>query len=72
MSKFTKVLVTIGVVLISMFIIGVIGGIRSDAGYNTPGFLSLIFFAAMIGALRAIWKKPKKEDENDNNSVLQK
>ena len=73
MSKLAKILVTIGVVFLFLVINTVIAGVRSEAGYKTPGFLGLIVFAGMLGALKAIWKKPKKEnDDNDKSSILQK
>ncbi len=71
MGKSAKILVTIGVVLLFFIVFGAIAGARSDAG-RTPGIFGLIVFGALIGALRAIWKKPKKEDENNGNSILQK
>lgn len=71
MSQLSKILVTIGVVFLFIIIFGAIAGFMSAAG-RTPGILGLIVFGAMIGALRAIWKKPKNEDNNDNTSVLQK
>jgi hypothetical protein len=43
----------------------------SDAG-RTPGFLGLIAFGGLIGALKAIWKDSNKEDSDNNNSILQK
>lgn len=72
MNKFAKVLVTIGVVFLFFIVFGAIVGARSNAGHGTPGFIGLIIFAALIGALRAIWKKSKNDDNNDNTSVLQK
>lgn len=72
MSKLAKILVTIGVVFLFFIVFAVIAGAMSDAG-RTPGILGLIVFGALIGALRAIWKKPKSEDDKDDNtSVLQK
>lgn len=72
MSKLAKILVTIGVVFLFFIVFAVIAGVMSDAG-RTPGILGLIVFGALIGALRAIWKKPKSEDDKDDNtSVLQK
>jgi hypothetical protein len=72
MSKLAKILVTIGVVFLFFIVFAVIAGVMSDAG-RTPGILGLIVFGALIGALRAIWKKPKNEDDKDDNtSVLQK
>lgn len=72
MSKLSKIVVTIVVVLLFLIIHTVIVGIRSDAGYKTPGFLDVIVFLAAVGALTAIWKKPKNKDGDDNSSVLQK
>ena len=72
MSQLSKVLVTIGVVFLFVVIFGVIAGSMADAGH-TPGILGVIVLVGLIGALKAIWKKPKNEDgDNNNNSVLQK
>jgi hypothetical protein len=30
---------------------------RGDAGFTGPGILGLIAFAALIGALKAVWNK---------------
>ena len=70
MNKTAKVLVTVGVVFLFFIIFGAIAGAMSDAG-RTPGILGLIVFGALIGALKAIWKKDRGNDEN-NSSVLQK
>lgn len=72
MSKLSKILTTIGVVFLFIIISGAIGGAMSDAG-RTPGILGLVVLGALIGALRAIWKKDKsKNDKDDDTSVLQK
>lgn len=71
MSQLSKILVTIGVVFLFVVIFGAIDGSMSDAG-KTPGILGLIVFGALIGALRAIWKKPKNDGNKDNTSILQK
>ena len=57
--------------ILFFIIFGAIAGSMSDAG-RTPGILGLIVFGALIGALRAIWKKPKNDDNNNNTSILQK
>ncbi len=62
MNQLSKILVTTGVVFIFLFIFGALVG-----GGGRPGILGLILFAALIGALKAIWKKPKNKDNNDNN-----
>lgn len=67
MQKSTKVIVTIVAVVLFIILSAVITGIRSDAGHSTPGFLAIILFVALVGALRAIWKK--SNDNNDNTSL---
>lgn len=69
MQKSTKVIVTIVAVVLFFILSAVVTGVRSDAGYSTPGFLAIILFVALVGALRAIWKK---KNDNDDNSSLQK
>lgn len=71
MNKSSKVLVTVAVVFLFFIIFGAIAGAMSDAG-RTPGFLGLIVFGGLIGALKAIWKDSNKEDSDNNNSILQK
>lgn len=72
MSKVSKVLVTLGVVFVFFILFAAIVGIRGEAGHKTPGILGLIVFAGMVGALKAIWKKSKNEEDGKNNSILQK
>ena len=62
MSELSKILATIGVVVLFVIIFGAIVGSMSDAG-QTPGILGLIVLGALIGALRAIWKKPKNNEK---------
>ena len=74
MSSIAKVIVTIIVITLFFVIFGAIVAIRDSSGHSTPGILGLIVFAAMIGALRAIWKgKGKGDGDNDgnNSSILQ-
>lgn len=74
MNQFSKVVVTIVAIIILFLLTVAISHMRSDSGFSTPGIFGLIVFAGFIGALRAIWKKPKGEDKKDDNnsSVLQK
>lgn len=72
MSELSKILATIGVVVLFVIIFGAIVISRSDAGQKAPGILGLIVFGALIGALRAIWKKPKNNEKKDDTSILQK
>lgn len=71
MNKPSKILVTVVAVFLFLFIYGAIVGAMSAAG-KTPGILGLIVFGGLIGALKAIWKENKKEDEDNNNSILQR
>ncbi len=71
MNKVSKILVTIGIVFIFFILFGAIVGIRGEAGHRTPGILGLAVFAGMVGALKAVWKKPKKDENENNNSILQ-
>ena len=59
MSRASKIIVTIVIIVLFTVIVGV----RGDAGYKTPGPLGLIVGFGMIGAIRAVWKK----DQNENN-----
>lgn len=70
MEKTTKVIVTVVAIVAFIIISAVITGVRSDAGYSTPGFLSVILLFALIGAIRAIWKKDNDSDKSDG--TLQK
>ena len=72
MQKTTKVIVTIVAIVLFIIFFGALVGSRTDAGQSTPGFLSLILFAALVGGLRAIWKKDTDENNGNNSSTLQK
>lgn len=71
MNKTAKILVTICIVLVFFLLFAAIVGTREASGHKTPGFLGLILFAAVLGAIRAIWKSKKKDDDSDS-SMLQK
>jgi len=75
MSKSAKVLVTIGAIFLYIIIATPILAAMKESG-KSSGFVGLILLVALIGAIRAIWKKPnsEKDDKNDekNSSVLQK
>lgn len=70
MNTFAKILVTAVVLFLFFLLFGAVVGM---SGGKSPGILGLVFFAGLIGALHAIWKKPKKEkDDNNDESMLQK
>lgn len=60
LSQTNKILLTVGAVMLFIGLSAVITGIRSDAGYATPGFFAIVLLMVFIIALRTIWKKPKK------------
>ena len=63
MEKSTKIILTIIIVVVFIILSAVVTGIRSDSGAATPGIFSIILFAALIGGLRAVWKKDKNENQ---------
>ena len=74
MNNTTKVLVTIGVVVLYILIATPITAAMRESG-NSSGFIGIILLVALIGAIKAIWSKPKHEDNKgntDNDSLLQK
>lgn len=74
MSKSAKVLVTIGAIFLYIIIATPITAAMKESGQSS-GFIGLILLVALIGAIRAIWKKPKdegKKNDENNSSVLQK
>lgn len=62
MNQGTKILVTIGVILLFMLVFTPITMMREEAGGTGPGIIGLILFAGLIGAIKAIWKKGNKDD----------
>lgn len=75
MNKTAKIIVTIIVVFAFFMLFALVNAGREATGHSTPGILGLILFAAVYGAIRAIWKsgKDKSKGRNDNSdSTLQK
>lgn len=72
MSKLSKIVVTIVIVFVFILLFGGISALRAQGGATGPGLIGLIVFAGFIGAMRAIWKKPKNDDDNNKSSFLQK
>lgn len=75
MEKSAKIIVTIVIVIAWLLLNGLLTAANDAAGRSTPGFLAMILMMAFIGALTAIWKKDKKNDndkKDDNNYILQK
>ncbi len=64
MEKGTKIILTIIIIVVFIGLSAVVTGIRSDSGAATPGIFGIILFAALIGGLRAVWKKDKNEENH--------
>ena len=72
MSKFAKILVSSGIVIVFLLLYAAVVGGRNASGHQTPGIFGLILLAGTYGAIRAIWKSDKKDDKNGDSSILQK
>lgn len=72
MNKLAKILVTIGIVFIFLVFFSVVVGTREASGQKTPGILGLILFAAVIGAIRLVWKNDKNNENDNKGGMLQK
>lgn len=59
MNNLSKITITIIVAILFIALFSLIIGSRQNEGHQTPGFLGLIIFAGMVGAIRAIWKKKR-------------
>lgn len=69
MSIVAKVIVTIGIIIGSIFLIGVLTAVRGGSENSRPGFLSLILAFGMIAGIRAVWKKPSDKKDVDNHQL---
>lgn len=73
MNTFTKILVTLVAVGLFVIIFALIAASASNSGGHGAGIIGLVLFAALIGGLRAVWKKKNNDNkDDDDNSVLQK
>lgn len=64
MEKGSKIILTTIIIVVFIGLSAVVTGIRSDSGAATPGIFGIILFAALIGGLRAVWKKDKNEENH--------
>lgn len=64
MEKSTKIIVTVVIVIAFIFLMALVGFLRESAGHSTPGILGIAVGCVFIAALRALWKKPKDNDDN--------
>ena len=71
MQKLSKIIISIVAIIVFIAIFSIIVGVTSDNG-RTPGILGLATLAGLIAALRAIWKKEDSNNDNNNESILQK
>ncbi len=66
MGTGAKTIVTIGIIIGFIFLFGVI---VASSGGGRPGIFGLILAGGMIAALRAVWKKPSIEKQDDNQQL---
>ena len=64
MSKTSKILVTIGIIIAFLFFFGLLTASRSNGGNSTPGIFGIILLVGMIAGIKAVWKKEKDNDDN--------
>lgn len=73
MSNLAKIVITIVILFVFFLIFGAIASMREGSGQQGAGFFGLILFAGLIGAIRAVWKRDKKDNDQDQDtSILQK
>ncbi len=64
MSNLSKFLVTIGMIIGFFFLFGVIVIQSKQSGSSTPMIFGAILFFGLVAGIKAVWKKPKKENDN--------
>ena len=72
MSKFSKTIVTIGIVIAFIFIFGLITAAMSENGGGTPGIFGLILGFGAYAGIKAVWKKDKQKNDDIDNHQLDK
>lgn len=65
----SKIIVTIGILIVFFFLFGVI--VYANEGSGSPGIIGLILFAGLIAGLRAVWKKPTAKNETSETDKHQ-
>ena len=71
MNKTSKVIITIiAIVLVLVIFVG-LSASMSDSGGNVPGIIGLILFGGLYFGLKAMWKDENKDNDKNNNSLLQ-
>ena len=66
MSSGAKILVTVGIIIGFFLIFGLI--VASNGG-GRPGMFGIILAFGAIAGIRAVWKKPAQEKDNDNHQL---
>lgn len=64
MEKSTKIIVTVVIVIAFILSWTLVVFLMESTGRGTPGILGMAVMCVFIAALRALWKKPKGNDDN--------
>lgn len=64
MSSLAKFLVTVGMIVGFFFLFGVIVVMKEQSGSSIPLFFGVILFFGLFAGIKAVWKKPKEENDN--------
>lgn len=68
MSKTSKILATIGVIILFMILSAALQAGSGPGGRN-PGIIGIIFMVGLIAGIRAIWKNPNPTPNAENTDL---
>lgn len=73
MKIFAKILVTVGAIIVVLMLFVIAIAVFHVSGRSNVRHLVVALFLALCGAICAIWKKDKNDDDNDetNSPILQ-
>jgi len=72
MKKSSKIIVTIGIVVIFLFVFGLVTAARNENGNSTPGIIGLILGFGAFAGIKAVWKNKQVKDTKIDNHQLDK
>lgn len=65
MSQSKRIIITILAIIGFFSLFAVVIGLGTKAGTNTPGILGIGLLAGLYFGLKAIWRKPEQEFQED-------